>query len=62
MSPKKPSPKAKPTVQFNFRCTEQEITAFRAAAERSGLDVSNWLRQLARRAAGLPTVADALEE
>jgi hypothetical protein len=61
-SPVSPNRPSKPRVQFNLTTTEAEMVAFRKAADRSGLDLSAWLRQLARRAAGLPTVADAMDE
>lgn len=35
-----------------FRVTDQQKRALVAAAEKEGLDVSAWLRQLALRAAG----------
>jgi uncharacterized protein (DUF1778 family) len=60
MAPRKTP--AKTPVQFNLRVQPDEMAAFRKAADRAGLDLSAWLRQVARRAAGLPTVADAMDE
>lgn len=42
--------------QILFRVTEEEDAAMRAAAAEVGLDLTNWLRVVTRRAAGLPTV------
>lgn len=60
MTPRK-APAAAPT-QINIRLSTAELEAFRKAADRAGLDLSAWLRQLARRAAGMPTVADQMDE
>ena len=41
------------TVMMTCRVTESEAEAYRAAAEREGRTVSNWLRWIANRATTL---------
>ncbi len=38
---------------LRLRLTTEEKDAFNAAAKREGRDLSNWLRWVARRAAGI---------
>lgn len=40
-------------MRMGFRFSEEEVHAFKVAAEKEGETVSNWIRQLARAAAGL---------
>jgi uncharacterized protein (DUF1778 family) len=44
--------KARKEEIVRFRVTDEQKEAFLSAAEKEGLDVSAWLRQLALRAAG----------
>jgi uncharacterized protein (DUF1778 family) len=59
MTKTKRSPRAKPKVKsikdemLRVRVSAEQKAALEAAAAREGLDLSNWLRQLALRAAGL---------
>lgn len=47
---KKPPEKKQKTTQFQFRCTPDELSEFRAAAEREGFDgISAWLLWHLRR-------------
>lgn len=39
--------------KLQFRLTEEEDDAFRREAQKKGISVSEWLRQLGRREAGL---------
>lgn len=39
-------------VLLNFKCTEAERDAFKAAAERCGMSLSAWLREIALAGAG----------
>lgn len=41
-----------------LRLSAEEHDAFRAAASAVGLTLSQWLRTLARRGAGLPTLGE----
>ncbi|HEV7488702.1 MAG TPA: hypothetical protein VGQ65_23760 [Thermoanaerobaculia bacterium] len=43
---------------IRVRLTSEQKAAIVAAAERDGLELSAWLRQLALRAAGVLAVAD----
>jgi uncharacterized protein (DUF1778 family) len=54
MARSKKTPPAKPTKDdvIRMRVTAEQKAAITAAAERDGLEVSAWLRQLALRAAG----------
>jgi len=56
-SPKKPkaqgATKATKDDVVRMRVSAEQKTAFVAAAEREGLELSQWLRVLALRAAGL---------
>lgn len=51
---KAPPPPEKPTKGdvIRMRVTSEQKAAIMAAAERDGLELSAWLRQLALRAAG----------
>lgn len=40
-------------VQLNIRVSSDEKKRFEAAAEAAGLDLSTWLRLLARKASGM---------
>ena len=57
MAKSKPAPeKATKDDVVRMRVTAEQKAAMTAAAERDGLELSAWLRQLALRAAGaLPT-------
>ena len=46
-------PKAKKDEILRVRITAEQKAALIAAAEREGLELSTWLRQLALRAAGV---------
>ncbi|MGZ5440930.1 MAG: plasmid mobilization protein [Thermoanaerobaculia bacterium] len=50
-SKKSPAPTTKDDV-IRMRVSSEQKTAIMAAAERDGLELSAWLRQLALRAAG----------
>jgi hypothetical protein len=39
--------------QIHFRVSEADDKAFRDAADKHGLDLSVWLREVAKQAAGL---------
>ena len=53
---KKPPEKPTKDDVVRMRVTAEQKAAITAAAERDGLELSQWLRQLALRAAGvLPT-------
>jgi hypothetical protein len=43
----------------DLRLTDEERAEFKRAAAECGQSLSDWLRQLARRASGMPNVADA---
>ena len=45
--------RSRKTEMLRVRVSEDQKAAMEAAAAREGLDLSNWLRQLALRAAGL---------
>jgi hypothetical protein len=47
--------------QANFRCTHEEYEAIASAAEDCDLSVSDWLRLIARGAAGMPALGVHLE-
>ena len=52
-----PKKTAKPSLEnVHFRVPAEEKRSYIAAAERSGLDLTTWLRQLARKASGLDVV------
>jgi hypothetical protein len=51
--PARPSSKARKDDVVRMRVTERQKRAIIAAAERDGLELSAWLRQLALRAAGV---------
>jgi len=57
MAPKKRTAKAKNDESLNdsmrLRLSSADKKAFAAAARREGRDLSNWLRWIARRAAGV---------
>lgn len=57
---KTPPPPEKSTKGdvIRMRVTSEQKAAILAAAERDGLEVSQWLRQLALRAAGALPAAD----
>lgn len=46
------------TEHILIRVSPEEQIAFHNAAARVGMTLSQWLRELARRAAGLPTLGD----
>lgn len=50
---KKPPEKATKDDVVRMRVTAEQKAAMTAAAERDGLELSAWLRQLALRAAGV---------
>ena len=52
---KAPLPPEKPTKDdvIRMRVTSEQKAAITAAVEREGLELSQWLRQLALRAAGV---------
>jgi uncharacterized protein (DUF1778 family) len=50
---KKPSPPTTKDDVIRMRVTSEQKAAIIAAAEREGLELSQWLRQLALRAAGV---------
>lgn len=55
---KRRKPKAeRKEMQLRLRLTATEKRAFTAAATREDRSLSNWLRRVARRAAGLTDVA-----
>lgn len=47
--------------KFQMRISEEEDDAFRREADRVGLTTSEWLRQLGRRACGMPSVSETKE-
>jgi hypothetical protein len=55
MASKKPTKRTR-DIQLLVRVDEEESEAFRAAAAEVGLDLTNWIRTVCRRASGLPTV------
>lgn len=58
-SKKTPPVKPKKGDVIRMRVTAEQKSAIMAAAERDGLELSAWLRQLALRAAGvLPQLSD----
>jgi hypothetical protein len=44
--------------KFQMRISEEEDDAFRKEAYRVGLTTSEWLRQLGRKACGMPTLEE----
>lgn len=47
------------TKRFNFDLDEAEVAAFREASRRRGFrSMTEWIRQLARTDAGLPSAAN----
>lgn len=54
---KPPPPTTKDDV-IRMRVTSEQKAAIMAAAERDGLELSQWLRQLALRAAGVLPAAE----
>jgi hypothetical protein len=55
MAPQKPTKRAR-DIQLLVRVDEEENEAFRTAAAEVGLDLTNWIRTVCRRASGLPTL------
>jgi hypothetical protein len=55
MATKKPTKRTR-DIQLLVRVDEEENEAFRVAAADVGLDLTNWIRMVCRRASGLPIV------
>ena len=53
--PKKPKTVPKLSARFLFKLSPAEKSAFELEAERQGLSLGAWLRQLARRECGMPS-------
>lgn len=55
----KPAPKRVKDDVVRMRISADQKAALQAAAERDGLELSQWLRQVALRAAGVLPAAEA---
>lgn len=49
-------------IQMKILVTPAELAAFEAAAEKVGTKLSEWVRQMCRKAAGMPSFLDGAGE